>query len=381
MTFVGFIAKNAFRNLRRAALTVLSMAVSLFLLVTLMTLVREFTIPPEDVGASLRVVVRNKVSLAQPLPYKQLTIIDKIPGVVAATPFTYFGGLFRDETSTMFAQFGVDPVRFTNIFIESKAPVEQVQDWVKDRQSCLVGKGTMDKYHLKLGERMRFTGTFYPCDLDLRIAGVYSGGIDDRNVFFHQKYLDEASGNPGTVGTWWLRIASAEVSPQVTRAIDQAFANTSAEVRAESERAFQMSFVSMWGNIKTLVGSIASVVVFSLMLVTVSTMSMAIRERFRELAILKALGFRRHEIFSFILAESFGLALIGAVLGVGGAWLFWSSINIQKVTAGTLIAFEVTPRLAAEGMLVAVVLGIVAAIPPSIAVGRTSVVAGLRTLD
>ena len=381
MTIPGFIAKNAFRNLRRAALTVLSMAVSLFLLVTLMTLVREFTIPPEDIGASLRIVVRNKVSLAQPLPYKQLTAIDKIPGVVAATPFSFFGGNFRDETTTAFAQFAVDPVRFTNVFVESKSSKAQIDDWVKDRQSCLVGKSTMDRYKLKLGDHMRFTGTFYSCDLDLRIAAVYSGSMDDRSVFFHHKYLDEAVGNPGTVGTWWLRASSAEAAPDVISRINSTFANTGAEVRAETERAFQMGFVSMWGNIKVLVGSIASVVVFSLMLVTVSTMSMAIRERFRELAVLKALGFRRHEIFSFILAESFGLAVLGAIVGVGGAWLFWTTVNIQKLSNGFLVAFEVTPRLVAQGLLVAVGLGILAAIPPSIAVSRTSVVEGLKTLD
>ena len=97
--------------------------------------------------------------------------------------------------------------------------------------------------------------------------------------------------------------------------------NSAAEVRAETERAFQLSFVSMWGNIKVLVGSICTVVVFTLLSVTVSTMSMAIRERFRELAVLKALGYKRRELFAFILAESFGLAMLGGLAGAGGAWV------------------------------------------------------------
>jgi putative ABC transport system permease protein len=176
-------------------------------------------------------------------------------------------------------------------------------------------------------------------------------------------------------------VASAEVANDVIRRINDAFANTSAEVRAETERAFQMGFVSMWGNVKILIRSISAVVVFSLILVTVSTMSMAIRERFRELAILKALGFQRREIFSFILAESFGLSALGAFLGIGGAWLFWNLIDLQALTHGFLPYFEVTPRIMATGATVAALLGIVSAIPPSIAVGRMSVVAGLKTLD
>jgi putative ABC transport system permease protein len=152
-------------------------------------------------------------------------------------------------------------------------------------------------------------------------------------------------------------------------------------VRAESERAFVLGFVSMWANIKTLIGGISIVVVFALLLVTVSTMSMAIRERFRELAILKALGFRRRELFAFILAESFGLAMCGALLGAGGAWLAYHLLDIQKLTNGLFIMFEVTPKMMGLAFSVAAVLGVLAAIAPMFTVARTSVVQGLKTLD
>src|SRR5947207_13924298 len=139
----------------------------------------------------------------------------------------------------------------------------------------------------------------------------------------------------------------------VTEAINKAFANTSAEVRAETERAFQLSFVSMWGNIKILVRSICTVVVFTLLLVCASTMSMAIRERFRELAVLKALGYQRRELFSFILAESFGMAMFGALIGVGSAWAFYTYGNITRLTQNVFLHFEVTPTLAAQAVVVA----------------------------
>ena len=381
MTISGFIRKNALRNRRRALLSVGSVAVSLFLLVTLMTLVRELTIPPEDVGASLRLVVRNKVSLAQPLPYKQLSQLDRIPGVMAVTPFTFFGGNYRDQKVTSFAQFAVDPVRFTNVFVESRSSPGQIAAWIANRTGCLVGMDTMRRYGMKVGDKLKLTGTFYPCDLELKIEGTYQGSVDDRTVFFHHKYLDELTGDPGTVGTWWIRVASAAASGDVVQAINRTFQNTSAEVRAESERSFQMSFVSMWGNIQVLIESICSVVVFTLMLVTVSTMSMAIRERFRELAILKAIGFRRREIFAFILAESFGLAALGGILGIGGAALFWGLLDVQKLSNGFLVYFEVVPRTMARAALVAGLLGVISAIGPSMAVARTSVVEGLKTLD
>lgn len=377
----SFVLINAVRNRRRATLTVLSVASSCALLVTLLTLQRELTVPPESEGASLRIIARNKVSLAQPLPAKQLSAVEKIPGVVAVSPFTFFGGNFRDEQMTSFAQFAVDPARFRELLVEGRVSDGSYDEFIKDRNSCFVGADTMKRYNLRIGDRMRFTGTFYPVDLDLKIAAVFTGTVDDRGVFFHHKLLDELNGDPGTVGTWYIRVASADVANDVIARINQAFENSSAEVRAETERAFQMGFISMLGNVKVLTLSISAVVVFTLMLVTVSTMSMAIRERFRELAILKALGFRRRELFSFILAESFGLSALGALVGIGGAWLLWTQADLQAMTGGMILYFEVTPRIIATGSVVAAVLGIVAAIGPSIAVARTSVVNGLRTLD
>ena len=382
MTLSGFVIRNAFRNKRRLFLSVTSVAASLFLLITLQVALRELTNPINDEGSSLRIIVRNKVSLAQPLPARQLQVLERIPGIAAVSPFSYYGGLYKgDEKFTSFAQFAVDPPRTLPLISDAKIPKEQLDTWLADRTSCIVGKMTADRYGMKIGDRIQFTGQIYPCDLDLKIAGIYYGTADDRNVMFHQKYLDESLGNPGTVGTWWVRAASIEEAPLVTDRINKAFANSSAEVRAESERAFVLGFVSMWANIKTLIGGISIVVVFALLLVTVSTMSMAIRERFRELAILKAIGFRRRELFAFILAESFGLAMLGAVLGAGGAWGIFHYLDIQKLTNGMFIMFEVTPRMLGLAFSVAVLLGLLAALAPMLSVARTSVVQGLKTLD
>ncbi|MFZ9854111.1 MAG: ABC transporter permease [Limisphaerales bacterium] len=381
MNLPTFILKNALRNRRRALLTVLSVGISCALLVTLLTLQRELTVPPESAGASLRIIARNKVSLAQPLPAKQLAVIERIPGIVAVSPFTFFGGNFRDETVTSFAQFAVDPRRFQGLLVEARVIEGSYEDFAKDRLACLVGADTFKRYGLKIGDRMKFTGTFYPVDLDLKIAAVFNGTVDDRGLFFHHKLLDELSGDPGTVGTWYIRAASPEVANDVIARVNAAFENTAAEVRAETERAFQLGFVSMLGNVKMLVLLISGAVVFTLSLVTISTMSMAIRERFRELAVLKALGFQRRELFTFILAESFGLAALGALVGVGGAWALWTYLDLQKHSNGFLIYFEVTPRIMAWGAAVAAIMGVVAALPPAWQTARMSVTEGLKTLD
>jgi len=381
MTLSGFVIKNAFRNKRRAALSVLSVAASLFLLVALQVVLNEFSNPPEDVGTALRIAVRNKVSIASPLPVRQRAIIEKIPGVEAVTPLTFFGGNYKGEDNTFFAQFATDPDALMGVFGEASISPDRLDAWKKDRTGAIIGLDTAKRYNLKPGDRLPLVGQYYPVDLDLTVTGIYEGTSDDRNVWFHQKYLDELLGDPGTVGMWWVKARSADDVPRIIDQVNAAFANTSAEVVAETERAFQMGFVSMWANIKVLISSICSVVVFALLLVTASTMSMAVRERMRELAVLKALGFRRHELFAFILAESFGLSAVGLLLGAGGAWLISANIDAPTLTGGLFPMLTVTPRILGTAALVAVLLGIVSSLAPAISVARMSVVEGLKTLD
>ena len=381
MTLSGFVIKNAFRNKRRAALSVLSVAASLFLLVALQVVLNEFSNPPEDVGTALRIAVRNKVSIASPLPVRQRALIEKIPGVEAVTPLTFFGGNYKGEDNTFFAQFATDPDALMGVFGEALISPDRLDAWKKDRTGAIIGIDTAKRYNLKPGDRLPLVGQYYPVDLDLTVTGIYEGTSDDRNVWFHQKYLDELLGDPGTVGMWWVKARSADDVPRIIDQVNAAFANTSAEVVAETERAFQMGFVSMWANIKVLISSICSVVVFALLLVTASTMSMAVRERMRELAVPKALGFRRHELFAFILAESFGLSAVGLLLGAGGAWLISANIDAPTLTGGLFPLLTVTPRILGTAALVAVLLGIVSSLAPALSVARMSVVEGLKTLD
>jgi putative ABC transport system permease protein len=381
MTFATFIAKNALRNKRRATLSILGVAVSLFLLVSLMVFLHLLTHPPESAGAELRVAVRNKISLANLLPARQRPIIEKIPGVVAVTPFTWFGGKYKNEEQMTFAQFAMDPTKLRVIFGEAKMSDEAYAAFEAERTGCVLGKITAEKYHLKVGDKITLESSFYQNPMEFKIVGIYSGTPDDRNMLFRQDYLNENMLVPDRVGMWWLKVASAEDMPRVISAINKAFENTSAEVRAETERAFQLGFISMWGNIKLLVTLISTAVVFTLLLVTASTMSMAIRERFRELAILKALGYRRHMLFAFILAESFALATMGALIGIGGAYCLYTFGNVPKMTHGMFTMLPVTPDILGIAVAVAAGLGITSSLMPSLAVMRMSVVQGLKSLD
>lgn len=389
MSTFGFLTRNALRNKRRLLLSVMSVAVSLFLFVTLMVVLREFTKPPQDADNALRVVARNKISIAALVPQRQRAAIEEIPGVAVCTPFVWFGGKFKDDEQLIFGSIAVEADKLSGengLLKELKIDPAEYEEWLKDRTGCIVGVDTMNsemfqQLGYKKGSRFTLMSGFYPCKLELKIVGTYHGTLDDKNVFFHHKYLDEAMGNWGQTGMWWLRLTDASMMGPVAEAIEAKFANSDHELRAESERAFQMSFISMLSGIKTVIGGVSVAVLLSIMFVTASTMSMSIRERFRELAILKAVGFQRRDLCIFILAESFMLSALGAIIGAGGAAWLYGSMDIKKASAGVLISFEVTPQILGMAALVAAVMGIVSAFFPAIAAARMSVVQGLKTLD
>jgi putative ABC transport system permease protein len=380
MTIPGFILRNALRNKRRLMLTVLSVALSLFLYTTLQTALRELTQPATSEASALRLVVRHKVSLANVLPEKYQSRIERIPGVQYCTKFTWFGGIYKDERN-FFPQFACEPDKLFKVFTESTIDPQQLNDFIKDRTGAVVGIKTARRFGWKIGDKITLLGTIWPCDPELTLRGIYVGGIDESNLFFHHDYFDELLGNKGLVGTYWIRAESPAVVPGLIKRIDETFANSDAETKTETERAFQLGFVSMFGNIKMLIGSISTVIVFTMILVTASTMSMAIRERAREIAVLKAVGFNSSHVFGLILAESFGLAMAGGIIGCFGARALFGTIDIYSLSRGFFIKFDVTPHILAGGMLVATALGVVSALMPAYTSTHKSVVEGLRDLD
>jgi putative ABC transport system permease protein len=380
MTIPGFILRNALRNKRRLTLTVLSVALSLFLFTVLQTALRELTQPASSEASALRLIVRHRVSLANVLPARYQSRIEHMPGVEVCSRFTWFGGVYKDEKN-FFPQFACEGTKIARLFTEAVFEAKQMDDFIRDKAACVVGLKTMNRFGWKIGDKITLVGTFWDCSPELTIRAVYREGIDETNLFFHHEYFDELMHDPGLVGTFWIKAESAAAIPGLIKNIDDAFRNTDAETKTETERAFALEFVSMFGNVRMLVGSISMVIVFTMILVTASTMSMSIRERIRELSILKALGFNGQHVLGLIVTESFGLAMAGGSLGCFGAWALFNNIDVYKLSRGFFIKFEVTPHILAAGMLIAAVLGVVSCAVPAYNTIRMSIVGGLKELD
>ena len=378
MTLTRFVTKNAFRNKRRSILTVLSIALSLLLLTFMMTLWHAFALDDGSAESSQRLVVRHRVSLTFTLPGYYREKIRSIPGVVAVVPVSWFQGIYKDQKpENFFPRFGTDPDEFFKVFRDLQMPEDQIKSWQRDRQGVIVDDTLATKYGWKLGDRIYIQGDIYPVNLELYVRGIFHSTPDNKSVYFNTKYVEEAvpffKGQAGTFSV--LADSPADVS-KVADAIDEMFRNSPQRTKAESEKAFGLEFVAMLGNVKAFILSICSAVVFATLLVSANTMAMSIRERTREVAVLKTLGFTKNGILGLFVSEAVALALAGGVIGCGLAGLMvFGFSHAQQLT---FFPLRMTGGIWVMSLLTSGLVGFLSAALPSYHASQINIVDGLR---
>jgi putative ABC transport system permease protein len=378
MTLSRFVTKNAFRNKRRSILTVLSIALSLLLLTFMMTLWHAFALDDGSAESAQRLVVRHRVSLTFNLPGYYREKIRAIPGVVSVVPVSWFGGTYKDlKPENFFAQFGTDPEEFFKTFRDMEMPEDQRTAWQRDRQGVIVDDTLATKYGWKLGDRIVLQGTIYPLNLELNIRGIFHSSPDNKSVYFNAKYLEEGVDFfKGRAGTFSILAASPADVSKVATIIDDEFRNSPQPTKSESEKAFGLEFVAMLGNVKAFILGICSAVVFATLLVSANTMAMSIRERTREVAVLKTLGFTRRGVLALFVSEAVALSLAGGLLGASMAKLmvFGFSHSVQL----TFFPLRMTAAIWALALLASAIVGLLSSALPSYNASRINIVDGLR---
>ncbi len=378
MTLTRFVTKNAFRNKRRSILTVLSIALSLLLLSFMMTLWHSFALDDGSAESAQRLVVRHRVSLTFSLPSFYRDKIRAIPGVVAVVPVSWFQGVYKDQKpENFFPRFGTDPDEFFKVYRDIQMPADQLQAWQRDRQGVIVDDTLAKKYGWKLGDRIYIQGDIYPVNLELYVRGIFHSSPDDKSVYFNTKYVEEAVPFfKGQAGTFSVLADSPSDVSKIASAIDDMFRNSPQPTKAESEKAFGLEFVAMMGNVKAFILSICLAVVFATLLVSANTMAMSIRERTREVAVLKTVGFTRQGVLALFVSEAVALSLAGGVIGASLAGLM--VYGFSRVPELTFFPLRMTPQIWVTALLISGFVGFVSAALPSYHASRVNIVDGLR---
>jgi putative ABC transport system permease protein len=345
----------------------------------MMTIWRAFYLDQGSAESAERLVVRHKVSLTFSLPGFYREKIRAIPGVVSVVPVSWFGGIYKDQKpENFFAQFGTDPEEFFKVFRDMEMPADQKAAWLRDRQGVIVDDSLATKYGWKLGDRIVLQGTIYPVNLELYVRGIFHSVPDNKAVYYNTKYVEEAVPFfKGQAGTFSILVDTPADVSRVASAIDEMFRNSPQPTKAESEKAFGLEFVAMMGNVKAFILSICGAVVFATLLVSANTMAMSIRERTREVAVLKTLGFTRESILGLFVSEAVALSLAGGLIG---ASLAFGLIYMATHSPQFVSFFELRMTFGIWGVALATagIVGLLSAAVPSYHASKVNIVDGLR---
>ncbi len=383
MKFLHLIWANLRRKKLRTSLTLLSIVVA-FVLFGFLCAIKQALVGGVALAGADRLIVRHKVSIIQMLPESYQARMQRLPGVTAVAHQTWFGGIYQDPKN-FFMQCPVVPENFMPMFPEFILPPEQMKAWLATRTGAIVGRNTAERFGWKIGDKIPITSPIWlrkTWEFDL--VGIYDGrdkGTDTTGFYFRYDFFDEsrkAQGwGQGLVGWYTIRVQDPAQAAEVARRVDEEFANSPAETKAEPEGAFIQGWANQIGNIALIVAAILGAVFFTILLVTGSTMSQSVRERIGELGVLKAIGFTNGQVLSLVLAESCLLTIAGGVLGLGMSWLM---ISRGDPTGGLLPLFFFPARDVLVGLGLSVALGFITGILPAQQAMRLRVADALRRM-
>jgi putative ABC transport system permease protein len=378
------VVRNVLRHRLRTSLTLVGLVVAILAFGVLQTVVKTWYAGVEGAVPS-RLLTRNAISFALPLPQAYHKRISAVEGVRRVTYMSWFGGIYKDPKN-FFPQFAIDAASYLDMFPDIVVSNKVRSAFLGDRRGAIVGRKLANRYGLKPGDVIQLRGTIFPGNWEFVIRGVFDGRdrkTDTSQLFFHWDYLNEtlrvrSKAQADQVGIFAVEAVSINRVADVSQAIDGVFRNSLAETLTETERAFQIGFMKQTEAILISIRIVSFVVIFIILAVMANTMAMTARERFREYATLKAIGFSPGYVARLILGESVVLALIGGAIAIGLTPPV--AARLAELSATLFPTLIVSVRTVIFQALAALVVGVLAAVLPMRQAARVNIVNGLRAL-
>lgn len=380
MKFLPLVLANLGRHKIRTTLTILSVIAALFLFASLRSVLTTLHTNTQFGGAR-RLVTLNATGLVFTMPLSYANKIKSLRGVHSVSWANWFGGKYGDD-KRFFGQFAIDPESYLAMYPEVVLPPEQKEAFLRERTAALIGKRLAERYGWKLGQDVTLQGTIFPGDWTFTIRGIYepsNPAIGDDAMFFHHAYLDERIGRWGQAGWFVVEMDTTADAGIVAKTIDDQFRNSSTATKTGTEQAFQASFAGMLGNLSLLLGFIGTAVVFAILLVTANAMMMSANERTGEIAVMKTIGYSNRTLFGLVLAEAGLIAIVGSVVGLGFAKVFYPLVKFNGF--GFLPGFNVTAMTMAWGAVLAILLMLASGLVPALRAARMPIVQALRKVE
>ncbi len=387
MVIFRLVLKNTFRHKLRSLLTILGVSIAVLSFGFMRTIVDAWYAGVE-MSAANRMITRHSVSFIFTLPLSYRDQILNVPGVDDVSFANWFGGIYGDPNKweNFFPRMAIDPETYFDLFPEFILPPDQFEAFKKERNACVIGAKLANEHGFKIGDVIPMEGDIYPGSWEFVVRGIYHGRdktIDETQMLFHWAYLDESvravqPSRAGNIGWYILKVKNVNQMPQVAQRVDELFKNSRAGTTTETEKEFQQSFVSMSSAIITSLEVISFVIVGIILLVLANTIVMSARERMREYAVLKTIGFSGRRIGSLIGGESLLIAVVGSALGIAMTFPVCKAFADAFPTFFPI--FNVSALTISICILVALGSSFIAAVFPAMKAMRMRIADGLRAI-
>ena len=380
---IKLIRRNLLRNKRRTFLTMASLAMALFIL-ALLGVVNDAMSFADESSIPDRLVVRNAISLTFSLPEAYEERLRTIDHVEAVTPQNWFQGVYKDtRPENFFPRFTIDPETFRDVFYDVDFNEEEWEAFAAQRTAFAAGRPLAEAQGWSIGDVIAIQGDIFPINVELDLRAIFDTEEEsqERQIYFHRRYVEEAMNNPGQNGTYWLLLDDPDAAPAVIAAAEAMFENSDNQVRAETAEAFAASFTEMLGNVQFFFSAIGLAIVVSIFLITANTMAMAARERTTEVSVLRTLGFRRNQVIGMVIGESLAVGVFGSLLGIAlAAGALQALVPVLDGFGFGFGGFDLDRQTAATAVAIGIAIGLLSGVFPAVAAARLKIVDGLRRI-
>ncbi len=379
MNDLSLMSKNLWRKPVRTILLIISITVAFLILALMLSFNHALnavnTLPT-------RMITLSKINFTETLPIAYYDRIANTEGVAAATHMNWFGGYYQEMPRGFLPVFAIDPQSYFRVYAEDLQVPENVREaFFDDRTAMLAAEPVAQRFGWLIGQRIPLKSNIFTNSTtgdstwSFTLVGTIPtppGSSQTGSVLIHYDYFNETiTFGRDRIGWVPFLTTSAAINDQVAERIDTRFANSQDETSTQDEAAFNRSFAAQLGNIGLVVTLVVGAAFIAILLIVGTTMALAVRERTKEVGVMKTLGFSSARVLRLVLGESFLLSFLGAALGTGLAALLLGALA-SSGGGGPQISFA--PIVLVWAVVVAAALGAATGLPPALQAYRMRIV-------
>lgn len=390
--YFSFVSKSLLRNLLRTSLTSLAVMVLVFVVTLVVSFLAVLDFVMMEKAKDLKAIITERWQVPSQMPYSYAPTLEK--GAASRSgdvqpedsmSWSFYGGTLDPEKRTrenMLFAFALDPRKLRTMMddLENLDPAVQ-QKLVENKRGIIIGLEKLQAINKRVGERIKVTSMNYKdIDLEFDIVGTFPDGRYNNSAAMNRDYLlDALDAYPRThngtkhpmadkaLNLFWLRVPDPETYRRVADQIMTSSLYTAPAVKIETASSGIATFIEpyrdlLWGLKWLLVPAL----LITMALVIANAISISVRERRTEMAVLKVLGFGPGRILALVLGEA---VLIGAGSGLLSAGLSYFLVHIVmggiKFPIAFIPMFDIYPDALWWGLLFGAATALAGSILPA----------------